>query len=446
MPKKLDIPKFKHIDDALQHFFHNPELGGHADDKNWANFRDNYLVENPHLDIYKKDFIERHNNREVTQLNKEIPRPKEFLPIFSKNDNSYQIDLTQVNNHKDNHGNNYMLTAIDVNSRQAHAYPLKSKNNKHVNVALKQLLQDVHEKTGAPIYSITSDLGSEFIDKRAKKLLKQHGVKQYFANVGDHTKMGKIERFHRTLKNLLSNLLPNSNQSWSEILPAVLRNYNRSKNRMLGHAPDDYDIADKAVQYIDYKHKYKTILGPKEKVEAELPKNSKVRIRVNEGNFTKKSETFENSKEIFKVHKTHPSGTVELLNEDGDLMTDKEGPIRYKPYNLLKLSRKKVADLILPKFTERLEEHKKEKKLKRALKDLAPVIESKRKSKPSSIVQDNEEFNRLKKKQKIEIIHGNKPPPELLKPAKNHKILSKKQKLIKKILKSKLKKFKLKYK
>jgi hypothetical protein len=356
----------------------HPELKGKVTAKTF----ETELSQNPNVQVFKK-----------------LPRPKEYLPIFSKNDNSFQMDITYM--HDVGYSTfKYLLTAIDVNSRQAYAYPIKTKSNEEVSATINRFLQDVREKTHAPVYSITTDLGSEF--NKLPSMLEDKNIMVYQVNQGDKTKMGKIERFHRTLREKFKDILPNTEfQNWTEVLPDILANYNESHiHRALGHAPDKYNEDDKANQFYKYKQLYKKIAGPKPENEMEVPKDEKV-IRIRSSALEKapnpfKKNTFETpmSLDTFNVAHIYPSGTVSIFkpghgwdniggiqNLKDFVVSDRAGPKRFKPYDIMKVNKSSSTPLN-ENFFRKIKIQKQKNTQKRKLKaegvDEKNIIETKR--------------------------------------------------------------------
>lgn len=325
---------------------------------------DKFKKSHPDVKITAKAFKEIFNRQEVSQVFHQLPKPKEYLSIFSKNDNSYQADLTYMDKVGTEGGYNYLLTMIDVNSRYAYAYPLKSKNAGEVISKFQEFLKEVHDRTGSPVHSLTTDLGTEFTGNEFKDFFKNVGVELFLANAGDKNKMGKIERFHRTFKEAMIRMMHATNEPWNKLVNDVVENYNNSKHRALGHDPNEYNKEDKEKQYENYKRKYKILVGEKGEEKKYIP-NQPVRIRVRQNIYGNSTMNPKMSVELYHVDHTYPSGTMSLKNKQGQLMEDTAGPIRYKPYDV-----KPINDTINinNKFFEKIIRVRKEKKLKRTLK------------------------------------------------------------------------------
>lgn len=361
-----------------------------------------FLKDHPELkgQVTIRDFSETLAKDENVQVFKKLPRPKEFAPIFSKNANSFQLDIVYM----DDLGYTrypYGLTAEDVNSRQAYVYPLRNKSINEVEIKINEFLNDVQEKTHAPVHSITTDLGSEF--NRLPEWLEHQNIEVYKVNQGDKTKMGKIERFHRTLREKFKLILPKSNaKDWTEELDNVMANYNEiSDHRALGHAPDEYNEDDFKKQYINYKDKYQRLVGPEKDIKLSRDKDHTVRIRssaLEKAPNPFKKGTFDTpmSKEVFNMAHVFPSGTVSLfkpgmgwkdVSEKGDLthavLSDAAGPKRFKPYDIMNVKKLDKDGVPLnANFFNKVRVHRKKqsdgRKLKKAGVSQSNVQKSKR--------------------------------------------------------------------
>lgn len=125
---------------------------------------------------------------------------------------------------------------IEITSRKAYCYPLKHKNETEINEAYNQFLKDIDYK----IVALTTDKGSEFISKSFQAIDEKYNVKHYYSETGDKHKMGKVERFNRTLRGKINKYLKaNKTLNWVDVLPQLLQNYNNTIHSSTGYAPND---------------------------------------------------------------------------------------------------------------------------------------------------------------------------------------------------------------
>ena len=178
---------------------------------------------------------------------------------------------------------------IDIFSKLANAVPMENKDGVSVLPALKQSFK----KMGYPI-SIYSDDDGTF----------KSVVTRFFDNEGiNHivtlTHANVVERFIRTLKNMIYDRVRFNNRSWSAVLPQALNKYNASKHSSTKMAPkeahDDKNHMDVRVN-----------LTRKEKNTRKYPElnvNDRVKIYLKgRGNYTVRKETTSKwSQEIYKI-------------------------------------------------------------------------------------------------------------------------------------------------
>lgn len=134
----------------------------------------------------------------------------------------------------------WILVAVDVFSRYAWAIPVKRKSQ----TAMKEAMQTLLGYMNTSLRRITSDQGNEFCNAQVQKLLhshQPHPLTHFTAQVGDKTTTGIVERFIRTLRELMGkNFQRIGKLYWLEDLPKLMDNYNHSKHRTIQHTP--YDV------------------------------------------------------------------------------------------------------------------------------------------------------------------------------------------------------------
>ena len=147
---------------------------------------------------------------------------KHFFPIYGRDsDRTYlQADLAFIPKYKkQNQGFAVLLTAININTKKAYAYPLTSKTVRDkedkrkeevtgILPKIRQLIKDANLKGG----SLSTDSGSEFTNSLVANLLKENDIEHFVAEPEDHTRQGVIERFNRTLKQQFSKINTSTNK------------------------------------------------------------------------------------------------------------------------------------------------------------------------------------------------------------------------------------------
>lgn len=174
-----------------------------------------------------------------------------------------QIDLMDVHSHsKDNNDINFLLVAIDVFSKKAYVFPLKSKRGADVANALNRLLEKEKFK------QIQSDKGKEFYNKQVRDVLIKHNIK-FFSSENDTVKASIIERFIRTLRAKIHRYLTyTKNNYYIDKLHDFINAYNNTIHSSTNLTPNEVtyknqeEVWQKLYESTDWRRKSK----PKYKV------------------------------------------------------------------------------------------------------------------------------------------------------------------------------------
>ena len=121
-------------------------------------------------------------------------------------------------------------------SRLAFVVPLKSKSTTVVNNALEEIF-DITEP-----HTIDCDVGSEFISREFKAMVKERGIDVQYVDVQEHNKLGIVDRFVRTLREKINEYLPMHNTTkYINVLPNIVHAYNNSYQSGIKKAPNKVD-------------------------------------------------------------------------------------------------------------------------------------------------------------------------------------------------------------
>lgn len=200
-------------------------------------------------DRYVRDWV---SKQEVYQLHK-IPRnfdPKTRIVAGKANELWFAdlIDMQTRTNY--NNGYSWILTIIDVFSKFAYAFPLKTKSDVDVLQALKEL------KTFPK--KLKTDNGNEFTTSRIKDWAKEHNVILLQGRPHTPTDQAVIERFNGTLKQRLNKYMTaNSSNKWIDALQPIISSYNSQKSRVIGTTPENaLTLPPKKVERETHDYKY----------------------------------------------------------------------------------------------------------------------------------------------------------------------------------------------
>ena len=174
-----------------------------------------------------KDAINYYNKNQLSQVHKHKNRDvKKFTPITSQYvKHMFQVDLIDMKNiSRSNKGIYYILTVIDIYSRYAILEPIYRKTAS----IMKKAFENVFDRIGTPNVIIT-DNGLEFKNSKVRQLFKSKNIKHDMNEPGDHFKMGIIERFNKTIKELIYKYLDHiSSNKYIDKLSDFEYNYNNT--------------------------------------------------------------------------------------------------------------------------------------------------------------------------------------------------------------------------
>lgn len=182
------------------------------------------------------------------------PRGREMMPIIEKRDNVFAMDTMFYNlrGHK-----RAIFCSIEVTSRFAFA-----RLYKHINPTGEETVEILEElKKTHKVEHLCCDPGIEYNNGDVVNWCNENNVSLYFYGVGEKTEKSIIERFNRTLRELLNMYVSHAGWNWADELENIVDFYNHRKHRGIGKAPIDitqedrmnirYKAEEKSKKYID---------------------------------------------------------------------------------------------------------------------------------------------------------------------------------------------------
>jgi hypothetical protein len=285
-----------------------------------------YLKKNYHdIRITKQEIKNYLNKQEQEQILKTQKPPKALGHIVA----SFPFEIVQMDIFdfskyaKDNQNYKYMLAFVDVFSRYAFIFPMKTKNIDDTSSALKLLLTLITPTI------IMSDNDSSFLGEKFQDVLDEHNIILEPNVKGDHFALGIIDNFAKRIRDFFSkiNLKYKINKyNWVDNINQFIKKYNESPHMALDGLTPAEALDDKNFAKIFEINARK---GLKNKTVSDLAPEDKVRIKI-AGMFSKGSEP-QYSDKVYTVENVQ--GSTIYLN-DGEVK---------KRYNLLKVPKDTVS-------------------------------------------------------------------------------------------------------
>lgn len=133
---------------------------------------------------------------------------------------------------KTKRGNMYLFTIMDSTTRYPEAIPLRNITSKTI---VKELVK-FFTRVGIP-KAIQSDQGTNFTSNLFSKAMQELGVQQYLATAYHPQSQGCLERFHQTLKSMLTKYCMEEDKDWDTGIDLLLFAIRDSKQESLGYSP-----------------------------------------------------------------------------------------------------------------------------------------------------------------------------------------------------------------
>ena len=205
---------------------------------------------------------------------------------------------------KVNRGYKYIFTNIDIFSKYAWSFPLKSKTIKDIKPCFEKIF-----KQRKPKY-ICSDQESAFFSKEMLKFFEDNNVKIYYTY--SNLKAVIIERFNRSLRKLMmKKFVKNNNTIWYNILLELIKTYNNRYHRIIKMKP--IDVNETNEKYIKKNFYTYDITNKKPKFKI----NDLVRISLKRRElFDKPTGNIKWSEELFRIYKVNKSNVISYQIKD----------------------------------------------------------------------------------------------------------------------------------
>ena len=214
---------------------------------------------------------------------KQHRKPKKYSPIYVyRKRELFQSDVVFFTNKEmvqANDGYRYLFTTIDVFTKMAWVYPLKSNTCQNV----MNCFIDILEKCGEKPERLNTDRGSEMICEKFERYLKNQNIHHYLAY--SLRKCPVVERFNLTIQTLLYKMMAKHNSlKWTEFLDDAMKIYLNRKHRTIGMSPieGDRDKNERKIRKVYFK---KYMASNLKKTKPKFKVGDSVRIFAESGQF-----------------------------------------------------------------------------------------------------------------------------------------------------------------
>lgn len=198
------------------------------------------------------------------------------------------VDYSKFASH--NKGYKFMLMIMDLFTRQAWAFPLKSKSGKEVASIFHPFFRQ--HKT----QRLQVDEGKEFYNKDVKSVLGDYDIELF--SIYSQNKAALVERLNRTVKGMLEKIFTATNsKNWIDVIDDVMHIYNNRKHHSIGMAPNEVHAREKEAFENMYGDIRPGMESPKRKKT--LPVGARVRLSKRKGTFGRGYEANWSTEEFF---------------------------------------------------------------------------------------------------------------------------------------------------
>jgi hypothetical protein len=273
----------------------------------------------------KKQVKEWLEKQEVVQTHQQNKEHRQF-PMYSEDIGAYQADLFFYSQYMGRFNDSYnaFMSVKNITTRKAYVIAMKNKKWESIRDAWKTFMS----QATIPCTQLTTDKGSEWIAKEFRQYSTQpHSIVHCTCETADHSRMGSIESFHRTLKMKLTKYMAAfRTKRFIDELPKIMKNYNDTVQERLKMSPNQIEANQTKQEDIRKEARIKTRDLSR---EISFPIGTSVRV-------LKKKTTFGKEKAVWSdaIHKVSGGSTFNTsFQVDGK-------PKRWKHYELKKVDEK----------------------------------------------------------------------------------------------------------
>jgi len=172
------------------------------------------------------------------QARRRFPRRKTHSKGIADLYQADLVDLSSLSNF--NNSYRYLLTCIDVFTKQTWAIPLRTKTGREVTAAFRKILATSDRNPRM----LQSDKGTEFLNAIFQRMLAVNDI-HWYSTENEDIKASIVERFNRTLKTKMSRYFTYKNlPHYIDVLLRLVASYNASYHRSIGMSPNEVNASN----------------------------------------------------------------------------------------------------------------------------------------------------------------------------------------------------------
>ena len=226
-----------------------------------------------------------------------VKAPLVSMPLESVAWSMIAMDIVGPLPESDN-GNKYILVICDYATRYSLTFPMA---DQRASTVAKILVYQVFAKFGAPV-KLLSDRGTNFVSELVAETCKLFQVKRLITTAYHPQTDGLVERFNRTLIDMLAAYTSEKISVWDEYLPLVTLAYNTSKHTSLRHSPFYLLFGRDAVLPIETLPDIRIrLINEEQEIGDEWQKAKELALRYLEANQVKQKNHYDANSKIIEV-------------------------------------------------------------------------------------------------------------------------------------------------